>query len=122
MRRHRARIGRLAAVVVLLATAAIVSGCTSHDAVTNGEAPRSVTIRIADGAFEPRRIEVAQGGMVEWINDDVNPHQFESLEEGLLSSPVIAPSERWSFEVTVPGDLAYYDVFRPTMKGVIVVR
>lgn len=110
------------AASVLLALASIgTSACsTSSDASTDLPAI-AATVHIVDGAFEPRVVEIEPGGTVMWINDDVTTHSILFLRANLRSG-VIKPARSWVHTFDAAGTFRYYDEFRNTMKGSVVVR
>lgn len=71
-------------------------------------------------AFEPLRIEVRAGDIVEWINRDFVPHTATAdnnkWDTGLLKNKATG-----RLVTTQPGELAYHCTFHPHMKGVIIV-
>lgn len=85
-------------------------------------APISATVRITDGKFDPRRVEVAVGGSVEWINEDVNPHLIVSATPNVIQSPLIGKAGSYTRTFSSPGEYPYYCTLRNTLKGTVIVR
>jgi plastocyanin len=111
-----------AAVLATSATACAGSESSSSSSTTAGAPPRSVTISIADGAFDPRRVEVAVGGSVTWVNDDVTPHLIVSLTPNVIQSPLIGKAGSYTRSFSTPGEYRYYCNIHNSMKGEVVVR
>lgn len=77
-------------------------------------------VEIKGFSFEPSRIEVRTGDIVEWINGDFAPHTATAdnnkWDTGLLKNKATG-----RLVTTQPGELAYHCTFHPHMKGVIIV-
>jgi plastocyanin len=119
----------VAAVTVLVAVAlgAVTTSCgsdgtASSSSTTTGAAPATVTVHIADGAFDPRRVEVAVGGSVTWVNDDVTSHQLASLAPNVIQSPLIGKAGSYTRSFASPGEYRYYCNIHNSMKGEVIVR
>ena len=121
--RRRAPAAILAGAALAFAvTACAGSESGSATTTTAGPAPRSVTVSINDGAFDPRRVEVAVGGSVTWVNDDVTPHQLVSLTPNVIQSPLIGKAGSYTRSFSTPGEYRYYCNIHNSMKGEVVVR
>ena len=110
-----------------MALTTMTAGCAGSDsasstATTVPPAPRSVTVSINDGAFDPRRVEVAVGGSVTWVNDDVTPHLIVSLTPNVIQSPLIGKAGSYTRSFSTPGEYRYYCTIHNSMKGEVVVR
>jgi plastocyanin len=64
-------------------------------------------------------IEVKQGDVVEWKNDDLVPHTATSTS---FDSGTIASGESWRHTFTNAGTFSYACTFHPAMKGVVNVK
>ena len=117
----RVSAASLAAAVLALTLASCGSGESGSAATTIAE-PTAVEVRISDGAFDPRQVEVAVGGSVTWINDDVTTHDLLSLEPNVIDSPPIGKAGAYTARFTKPGEYRYYCSIHNSMKGVVVVR
>lgn len=122
--RPRRPIRTAVALVTLLAMPSLVGSCSDDGSTESSDEPAAIatTIHIVDGEFDPREVEIEVGGTVQWINDDVNPHQLISLDIGELASPLLVTGQAWTFQFAAPGEVLYYDAFRATMKGTVIVR
>ena len=110
------------AVTVVLAVGSIgASACSSTSDASTEQPAIAATVHIVDGAFEPRVVEIEPGGTVMWINDDVTTHSIVFLRASLRSG-VIRPTRSWVHTFDLAGTFRYYDEFRNTMKGSVVVR
>jgi plastocyanin len=77
-------------------------------------------VEIKGFTFEPSRMEVRTGDIVEWINRDFAPHTATAdnnkWDTGLLKNKAAG-----HLVTKQPGELAYHCTFHPHMKGVIIV-
>jgi len=117
----------LLAVSALSVLVAVAGGCgssqgASSSATTRAPAPTSVTVHIGDGEFDPRRVEVAVGGSVTWVNDDVTSHMIVSLTPNVIQSPLIGKAGSYTRSFGRAGEYRYYCNIHNSMKGVVVVR
>ena len=77
-------------------------------------------IEIKGFAFEPARIEVRAGEIVEWINRDFAPHTATADNNG-WDTGLLKNEATGRLVMTQPGALSYHCAFHPHMKGVIIV-
>lgn len=116
MRAVRAtRVRRLLAVVAIVGPI-VGAGCSRP-------APRTHVVEIQGFAFRPDTLVVAAGDTVRWVNHDVVPHTATAGPDGprAFDSGSIAAGGEWQL-VASEGRQAYYCVFHPTMRGMLVVR
>ncbi|MDQ6767410.1 MAG: cupredoxin domain-containing protein [Candidatus Eremiobacteraeota bacterium] len=79
-----------------------------------------VTITINDKGYSPGRIEVAEGTLVTWINNDSQPHTATAI--GAFDSGPIAPGGgRWTWVAAIPGTFRYKSLMNPNMAGEITI-
>jgi plastocyanin len=109
----------------------IVGGACSRDSsgTGDGNAPaKPIAPAVASSAaqvsmrnlqFSPVTIEVKQGDVVEWKNDDLVPHTATSTS---FDSGTIASGESWRHTFTNAGTFSYACTFHPAMKGVVNVK
>ncbi len=89
--------------------------------VSSAKARPSVTvIKIESMQFEPKRLSIARGAVVEWINHDLVPHTATS--PGLFDSKTILPGKSWKYTVQKKGRFDYKCDFHPTMSASIEVK
>jgi plastocyanin len=121
---NRTRVRRLFAVTLFALGAMAATSCGTDSTASSGEDPPAIaaTIHIADGKFEPRIIDIAVGGSVTWINDDVASHNVKFLEPSTFNSGIIKPAATWIQTFTSAGTYDYYCDFHNSMKGSVVVR
>lgn len=119
---HRpSRILTIAALAAI-AIALVAGACSSTSPeVAEDEPAIAATVHISDGEFDPREVEIEPGGSVMWINDDVAVHRLSFLEPSADSND-IAAGHSWVHTFADPGEFLYYDMYRNTMKGAVVVR
>ena len=77
-------------------------------------------VEINNFAFEPSRVEVHVGDIVEWNNRDLAPHTAtadnDSWSTGLLKN---GATNR--LVMTQPGEHTYHCAYHPNMRAVVVV-
>jgi plastocyanin len=123
------RPGRALLVGAAVALALVAVACAGSDGSNGGgatattiAAPRSVTVEIVDGQFDPRRIEVAVGGSVTWVNDDQTEHMIAFTAPNVIGSPLIGKAGSYTRSFDAPGQYRYYCTIHNEMKGEVVVR
>ncbi len=128
-RRGRCGRGARGALALALAGLTLVGGAcagTDHASTTStttaAAAPRLATVTISDLQFDPRRVEIAVGGSVSWVNDDVTSHLLVSTTPNVIESPLIGKAGTYTHVFAVPGEYRYYCSIHNSMKGVVVVR
>jgi plastocyanin len=84
--------------------------------------PLAVTVTIRDLEFDPRQVEVAVGGSVTWVNDDVTGHLIVSTTPNVIDSPLIGKAGSYTRSFATPGEYRYYCNIHNSMKGVVIVR
>ena len=81
----------------------------------------SVVVSITDFEFGVDRLTVNPGTTVTWINEGGVPHTSTS-DDGLWSSPLLAPGESYARVFRDPGEFPYHCQPHPFMTGTVVVR
>jgi plastocyanin len=121
----RPRVG--AACLSVLAASAILSlGCggdgggTDPTSSSAGTSTKAVTIK--DYLYKPGTVTVPRGTTVSFTNRDSTPHTATSKESGLFESGSIDTGKTGEVTLEESGTFAYYCLFHPFMKGVIVVE
>jgi plastocyanin len=105
-----------AALAILLAAA----GPRPSGATAEAAAARTVTIKIANFAFNPGVTTVPAGTAVTWTNDDDDAHSVVADNKAFRSNP-LDTGDSYTFTFTVPGTYAYHCSLHPQMVGKIVV-
>ena len=112
-----------------MATGLVMGGaaCASDEAgsstsTTADGPPFVVTVTIRDLQFDPRRVEVAVGGSVIWVNDDETEHLLVSTTPNVIQSPLIGKAGSYTRSFSTPGEYRYYCNIHNSMKGEVVVR
>ena len=78
--------------------------------------------------YDPHTVTVGVGGKVVWTNDDVGEHMVASGvladygPDGTFDSTMIAPGAEFSHVFEEAGEYPYFDVLRPWMQGVVIVK
>ena len=121
-RSSRRVLAATAAVGLTLAAACGGSDPPGSTATTEGPSPRTATVDIVDGMFDPRRVEVAVGGSVTWLNDDQTVHMVAWATPNVNASPLIGKAGTYTRSFEAPGEYRYYCSIHNEMKGVVVVR
>jgi plastocyanin len=78
-------------------------------------------VEIKGFAFEPSRIEVRAGDIVEWVNQDFAPHTATADNENRWNTGSLRNKATGRWMTTQPGEFPYHCAFHPHMKGVILV-
>ncbi len=94
---------------------------TPKTSVSKTPAPSSVTINIANFAFNPSTLTIRKGTRVTWTNSDTAPHTVTSDLGNLLRSSTLYPGQSFSVTFANAGTTNYHCTFHPTMKGSVVV-
>jgi len=89
------------------------------DSPGNGGA--GYTINIKDDSFQPSFLEVPQGSIVTWHNQDGKEHEVISDTLGKFDSGVINPGKKFSFYFSTHGNYKYHSLMNNDMKGEIKV-
>jgi plastocyanin len=120
----RRSVAKFFGIALFALGAMAATSCGTDSTSSSGENPPAVaaTIHIADGKFEPRKIDIAVGGSVTWINDDVASHNVKFLEPSTFNSGIIKPAATWTQTFASAGTYDYYCDFHNSMKGSVVVR
>ena len=79
----------------------------------------TISVSIRNFGFDPPRVEVTKGAVVEWKNIDLAPHTVTS---GSFDSSSIATSKLWQHTFEEAGTFSYICTYHPQMKGVVVVK
>jgi len=69
--------------------------------------------------FYPVTIELKQGDVVEWKNDDLVPHTATSAS---FNSGTIIVGQSWRHTFTDAGKFPYVCSFHPQMKGLVIIK
>lgn len=114
------RLAVLALHLGLLALPAI-SACRTParagDALASGA---QATVTIDNFTFSPRRLTIAPGTTVTWVNHDDIPHTVVE-ENRAFRSRALDTDDRFSFTFTRAGDFSYFCSLHPRMTGRITV-
>ena len=123
---------RLAGALSLGAAAIVVAAARADSAVpspTSPAAARQVTVRLGEYFYRPKRITVAAGTPIRFLNVGKIEHTVaDSTSSGTIRGRLIHPRplRRGQSQTVVlrrPGTVHYLCTFHPTlMRGVIVVR
>ena len=84
-----------------------------------------ITLGAADeGNFEPfapRAVNVMQGSIVSWTNDDSTTHTVTSDEGGLFDAGQLTPGDTFENVFDTPGEFGYHCAIHPWMTGRVMV-
>ncbi len=109
---------RLLLITVLLILAGGITGCvekTPPEMQTNTN-----SVMIKNFSFQPSSINVTNGTMVTWVNDDPTAHTVTS-SDGIFNSGNIAPGDSFNFTFMKPGIYQYQCLIHPSMVGYVIV-
>jgi plastocyanin len=79
------------------------------------------TINIFGSGFSPSSATITQGDTVTWVNRDNANHQILA-DKGQFVSPILRPSQRYSFTFNAAGTYTYKDELNRKLAGTIVVK
>src|SRR5256714_3418222 len=79
------------------------------------------TVQITKSGFTPTATTIAVGDTVTWHNADTANHQVVA-NDGSFASPVLKPSENFSFTFQKAGKVNYHDAQATTNKGSVTVN
>jgi plastocyanin len=105
--------GWRALVLTLMSLAAGCGACAAADA-------RTLSVRIADMAFEPATVHAAVGDEIVWTNDDIVDHT--ATAEGEAWDLEVPVGKAKSQRLAAPGTFAYRCRFHPNMVGSVTVE
>ncbi|MEW6470462.1 MAG: plastocyanin/azurin family copper-binding protein [Bacteroidota bacterium] len=99
--------------------------------VEYGPETKEVVVKIIGNSFYPKRIKVAKGTTIKWINEEVFTYmegEFSGIHNAVVyegpenwASPLLAHGESYKFTVNTPGEYKYMCGPHPYMKGEVVV-
>jgi plastocyanin len=101
-------------LLLLLMLTAVGAWSSAADAATIG-------ITINKTGFSPQVLTVAQGDTVTWTNRDTASHKVVA-DNGVFTSPTIAPGQSWSFTFTKADFYAYRDAMNEAHRGTVSVN
>jgi len=79
------------------------------------------SIGIDNFAFGPKRLSIAAGQPITWINHDDVPHRIQSANDRFPPSPVLDTKGSYTLTLARPGTYPYFCSLHPTMTGELVV-
>lgn len=145
------RLSTLGALALLLALAAVLTGCatpstapvtppttTAVPAITpqgtaavtsppaaSQKAPTDTSghtiITISDTTFSPATTTVKVGAQVVWTNSGKSTHNIV-FDDGSVKSPDITPGSVAAHKFTKAGTFAYHDSHNPLLTGTIIAK
>jgi plastocyanin len=83
--------------------------------------PDTVRVAIKSIAYSQTRVQVAQGTIVVWLNEDPVVHTV-TADAGGFDSGEIPPGSSWAYRFDAPGTFAVHCAPHPFMRATIVVR
>lgn len=99
--------------------------------VEYGPETKEVSIQIIGNSYFPKRVKVAKGTTVKWINEDVFTYmegEFSGIHNAVAiegpeiwASPLLAHAESYSQILNEPGAYTYMCTPHPYMRGEIIV-
>ena len=126
MPRVRMSMSTVRGVALATLAAAVMSGCSDDENVTDpGPPPSQIQVSMRDNFFQQRVDTVAITGTVTWRNDGAVPHTSTS-DAGTWDSGSVDSGETFVRQFTQAGTFAYHCTFHGApgagMSGTIVVR
>jgi plastocyanin len=80
----------------------------------------TVSVTMADLAFNPSQTQAAVGDVITWTNADSVQHTA-TLDEGSCSTEILAADATGSLTFSAPGTYAYHCKIHPAMTGTIEI-
>ena len=77
-------------------------------------------VEIKNFAYEPSRIEVRVGDIIEWINLDIDLHTA-TADDNSWSTSSLDGKATSRLVMTRPGAIVYHCTYHPQMKGMVMV-
>lgn len=96
-----------------------------------GAETKEVTVKIIGNSYYPKTIQVTEGTVVKWINEDIFTYMegefaavhtvstYEAPEP--ISSPLLGHAEVFTFQFKKEGEYKYLCTPHPYMRGVVIV-
>lgn len=90
--------------------------------------PKTVTVFIVNGKFDPATLSVNVNDTVVWLNKDATNHQIMSNPHPThsalsdLSSGILGTNQTFSYKFTQTGTYQYHDETLPTSVGTVEVK
>jgi plastocyanin len=103
------------------AVRAAAGGC---DVQLPAEAFGSTVVIIRDFAFSPQQVRVRAGTKVTWVNCGPagSDAHTSTADAGAWSSPLLAPGESYTRELSAAGTATYHCEPHPGMTGTVIVE
>ena len=89
-------------------------------AAPSSASAQTVQVQIVRAGFSPSSLTVTAGTTVTWVNRDTVNHQVVS-DRGSFVSPILRPSQSFSFTFRAAGTYRYHDGLEPAERGTIRV-
>ena len=71
--------------------------------------------------FNPPELTVKAGETVEWVNDDILPHNVVANDKS-FDSGTLHQGQHWKWTAKTKGTFPYVCTLHPTMKATLVVE
>ncbi len=107
------------------------------DQTAAGEGSATIQVSIVPGsssltdtAYQPNPVQVSVGDMVNWTNDDSQPHTVTSGSDGQSDGkfdsssdiyPLMSPGQNFEHTFTEAGEYPYYCAIHPNQVGTVIV-
>ena len=117
---HRRRV--FIAASALLATLSFGAIQAKVHAITDGNVPAQVEVKIDNFSFSPATITIPAGTTIRWTNRDDIPHTVVSDDKTTFKSKPLDTDEQFTYTFTKPGTYSYFCAIHPKMTGKVVVQ
>ena len=87
----------------------------------NAISATTTTVSITKAGFAPKAVTVAAGDTVKWVNNDTKNQQVVCTT-CTFTSPVLKPTESYSFTFNTVGKFAITDPLNNKAKGTVTVK
>lgn len=103
----------VAALLCLAALAGLACAATAHPSGARHE------IRMRGNSYSPRRLRVAVGDTVVWVNGDIVRHN--AVRDGIFDSGELKGGERFAWVPSDTGTIRYECTIHERMRGTLTV-
>jgi len=110
-------------LVSLAASANVASAADTLEVIGPDDAPAdAVKVDIAKMKYAPATIEVEEGGVVLWTNNDAMPHNVQISEPFKIVGNMLRAGQHMAIRFNKAGEYPYTCTPHPFMKGGVKVK
>lgn len=110
-------------LVSLAASANVATAADPVQVIAPGDAPAdAVKIDIAKMKYSPATVEVEEGGVVLWTNNDAMPHNVQINDPFKIVGNMLRAGQQMAIKFNKAGEYPYSCTPHPFMKGGVKVK